>query len=200
VANKHPREKGAIMSTDERMEKMEGQLARIRWVNRCLIACIVLSLAVWFISRTFGPETAWAKSGVKEIRANKFVLEDGKGKSRALLGVDEDGPKLALLDEKGKNRALVVVEKDGPALCLFDEKGQAGVLLSLRDDGPNLGLYDWQGQTRVGLGMGKDGPMERPGLVLCDGKEKTRAVLALVKYGPGLALCDEDGKVIWKAP
>ena len=90
------------MTTDERMEKMEGQLVRVRWFNRCLIACIVLSLGVWFILKTFGLETAWAKSGAKEIRANSFVLEDENGKPRALLGVNKDGTGLLLYDENAK--------------------------------------------------------------------------------------------------
>jgi len=40
------------MSTDERMEKMEGQLACVRWVNRCLKACTVVSLGVRFIEKS----------------------------------------------------------------------------------------------------------------------------------------------------
>jgi hypothetical protein len=43
------------MTTDERMEKMERELVRLRWLNRYLIACIVLSLGVWFVYKSFGP-------------------------------------------------------------------------------------------------------------------------------------------------
>ena len=34
------------MVTEERMEKIEGQLTRVRWFNRCLMACIILGLGV----------------------------------------------------------------------------------------------------------------------------------------------------------
>jgi len=117
VANKHPREKGAIMSTDGRMEKMEGQLARIRWVNRCLIGCIVVSLGVWFISMAFDRRTVWAK---------QFIVEDGNGKVLAALGMRKDkaGPELVLLDENGKVRAVLVVDKDGPRVTLLGADGK----------------------------------------------------------------------------
>ena len=82
------------MTTEERLEKMEGQLARVRWFNRCLIACIALSLLV-------GLPFLVAGYGVKEIRANAFILEDENGNERADLAVHEDGPKLGLLDENG---------------------------------------------------------------------------------------------------
>lgn len=37
------------MSTDERLEKVEGQLARVRWFNRCFVALIVLSLTMCLV-------------------------------------------------------------------------------------------------------------------------------------------------------
>ena len=105
------------MSTDGRMEKMEGQLARIRWVNRCLIGCIVVSLGVWFISMAFDRRTVWAK---------QFIVEDGNGKVLAALGMRKDkaGPELVLLDENGKVRAVLVVDKDGPRVTLLGADGK----------------------------------------------------------------------------
>lgn len=112
------------MTTDERIEKMEGQLARMRWFNRCLIACIVLSFGAWFILKSFGPETVWAQPGVKEIRATCFILLDENGKGRAVLSVLNDVPGLWLYDENGKVRASMAVGKAGPDLRLFDENGK----------------------------------------------------------------------------
>jgi len=141
--------KDTIMSTDERIEKMERQLARMRLFNRCLIACIVLSLGVWFIEKTFTAETAWAGPGVKEIRANRFILEDDEGTVRARLTVDAGGPALSLLDKNGKSRAVLSVDKNGSGLRLRDENSKPLAALSMDKDG------------------------SRPGLVLCDenGKE-----------------------------
>jgi len=95
------------MPTDERMEKMEGQLARVIWFNRCLIACIVLSLGFCFVSKTFGPEAASAQSGVKQVRAKRFVVEDENGNGRGILAVTKEGPTLALFDKNGKSRVLL---------------------------------------------------------------------------------------------
>jgi len=162
------------MTTDERMEKMEGQLVRVRWFNRCLIGCIVLSLGVWFILKTFGPETAWAQSGTKEIRANKFVLEDENGKERASLSVHQDGPRLTLMDDNGKPRVSLLVLKGAPGLMLYDENGQTCAALSVLGRAPGLRLYDESGKPRVQL--------------------------ELVEDKPGLLLKDENGKTIWGTP
>lgn len=98
------------MSTDERMERIEGQLARVRWVNRSLIACIiVLSLGVW------------AKFGAKEVRAVRFVVEDENGNTRIGLVVLKGGPTLGLNDENGNTRALLSVEKDGGLMKVLDK-------------------------------------------------------------------------------
>jgi hypothetical protein len=164
----------AIMSTDEKMKEMEGQLARIRWFNRCLIACIVLSLWVWFISKTFGPEMVWAQSGEKEIRGKRFILEDENGKNRVTLSVTNLGSGLTWPDENGKKRVVLGMVKGVPALMLYDENGEYRAGLLVHKDKPSLTLYDENGEYR--------------------------AVLQVEKNGPTLGLFDENSKVIWHAP
>jgi len=161
------------MTTEERLEQVEGQLARVKWFNRCLIACIVLSLGGWFILKTFDPETASAQSAVREIRANKFVLEDENGKERAALAVDEYGPELLLHDENSKMSARLVVIAEGPALVLREN-----------------------GRTRAQLGMLNGTPQ----LVLLDENGKPRAALSVDKDGPKLGLFEKNGKPIWEVP
>jgi len=109
------------MTTDERLEKVEGQLSRVRWLNRCIIACVVLPLGVWLVCKSFGPKMPWARSGAKVLRANNFILEDEKGQPRAALALLEEGSLLVLCDENAKCRAELKVDKDGPILSLFDE-------------------------------------------------------------------------------
>jgi hypothetical protein len=65
-----------------------------------------------------------AGGAIKEIRAGKFILEDAKGKVRAVLAMTEDAPGLLLSDENGKPRAMLDLTKDWPGLALFDEKGE----------------------------------------------------------------------------
>lgn len=164
------------MTTDERLQKVEGQLARVRWINRCLIASIVLSVGVWFIVKTLTPEMAWAQSAVKEIRANKFVLEDENGKDRASIAMDRGGPGLSLMDENGKTLATMTLGKDGRGLRLMDENS-------------NTRAVFWLSVLA-----------NQPSLVLKDENGKSRAVLTVSKDGPRLELRDENGKPIWSAP
>jgi hypothetical protein len=59
------------------------------------------------------------------VRADKFMLEDERGKPRAILAMYKGGPTLAMLDEKGRFRAILRVRKDGPVeLTLNDLKGR----------------------------------------------------------------------------
>jgi hypothetical protein len=161
------------MTIDERLKKVEGQLARVRWVNRCLIGFIVLSVGAWSVVKTFGPETAWAQSAMKEIRANKFVLEDENGKERAALGVNEYGPELLLHDENSKMSARLLVSAEGPALVLR-ENGKTRAELGVLNDTPQLVLLDENGQPRTALSVDKDGPK--------------------------LGLFEKNGKPIWEVP
>jgi len=216
------------MSTDERMEKMERQLARMRWLNRCLIAYIVLSLGVWFIERTFTAETAWMGSGIKEIRANVFILEDENGEPRAMLCMDKNGPGLDLCDENGTIRAILSMRGlslydendkpraglDGSGLSLWDKNGD--VILSLDKDGPRLVLRDENGKSGAVLAMLKDGPglsleggngkpcamlsVDKDMLMLSLEGENSKAMLSVDKNWSGLSLRDENGTRIWGAP
>ena len=115
------------MTTDERIENLEKGLASARRFNRWLLAAVGLALGVCILAGTFGPTMAAAPGGgaaVKEVRANRFVLEDENGKGRAVLGVDKDGPGLGLFDAAGTPRAMLSVDKDGSGLDLLDAAGK----------------------------------------------------------------------------
>jgi hypothetical protein len=183
------------MSTDERLEKIEGQLARVRWFNRILIAGIVLFLGVWLILKSFGPDTAWAQSGGEEIRAKKFVLEDENGKMRATLAMAENGPMLSLSDENGKIRAALKVADGKPSLSLHDVDGKERASLMVGTLGPYLTLYDENDMLRADLSVGKGSS----NLSLSDENGKERAVIGMFDE-PDLVLFDENGELIWAAP
>ncbi|GAH03644.1 unnamed protein product, partial [marine sediment metagenome] len=82
------------MTTEERLEKLERQLCRanrrIHWLLAAAASCLGVGLVVW----AFMPALAEAQpagTALKEIRANKFILEDEKGKTRATLGMNKIG-------------------------------------------------------------------------------------------------------------
>jgi hypothetical protein len=197
------------------MEKMEKELARLRWFNRCLIGCIVLSLGVCFIWKTLGPETAWAQSRAKEIRASKFILEDPNGKPCATLGyIENKGPALLLLDKNDVVRASLDLTPKGPGLELIDENHNTRVQLHeglmLRDEnetprvvlgilgrqGPQLVLIDQNKRPRAGINALKG----EPRVWLRDQNGKPRAALTVTEDGPNLSLTDENGKTTWSTP
>lgn len=155
------------MTTDERLEKLELELARSRRRFRWLIVgaglCFV-SAAILYAGRTRSGD-----AGVnREFRATSFVLEDASGKPRASLGMDEDGLELRLRYENGNI---------GAALCLHEEK----VVLNLADHNE---------KPRAVLGLTKNMPI----LCLYDEKEEPRATVAVLGDGPHLVLRDEKGQ------
>jgi hypothetical protein len=204
------------MTTDERIENLEKGLASARRLNRWLLAAVGLALGVWILAGTFGPTMAAAPAGgaaVKEIRANRFVVEDANGKPRASLEVFNDNPRLALYDESDKPLASLCANKDGGLLSLGGKAiaalntGKTGAALMLMDMNGKLknvmlgaafglSLADENGKRRVSLSTDKDGPK----LVLEDENGQGRVGLGAPKDGPALLLADEKGKVIWHAP
>jgi len=124
------------MSTDGRMAKMEGQLARIRWFNRCLIACIVLSLGVWFIEESGAePPTFKFTGGEMDLQALLDKAPEG-----AVVVCEQAEPLVvartititkrmtlrglkARLPEKLGNTPLMVVEAKGVRLSDLEMHG-----------------------------------------------------------------------------
>ena len=198
------------MTTDERLEKVEGQLARVRWFNRFLIACTVLSLGVWFIWKSFGPETARAQSVTRVVRANRFVLEDDNGKMRGELSMGTPGPVLMLLAENRAPSIVLSVTREGQSLMLTDKNGR-GASLSVSDGRPSLMLRDENGKTGVDLIASQaqremvmyeggraqvvlNATNDSANLFMYDENRRNRAGLAVDKDGPRLVLMDENGK------
>ena len=128
------------MTIEERLEKLEQELARAKRRNRHLLvfALVAAGVAVLAAAWIGTPGKVLAENGAKApnvVRANGFILEDADGKSRATLVASKDGPALRLFDENGKVRATLTALKDGPGLCLFDENGKFRATLgALKDD------------------------------------------------------------------
>jgi hypothetical protein len=165
------------MTTEERLEKVERELAQAKRRARRLViaalACIGVLVVAWagVLQATAQREAHVAP----KVVARSFVLVDENGKTRAVLAGVKDGPALGLYDENGKTRAWLDVGEDGPGLTLYDENGKGRAMLAVGKDGPGLlGLYDENG--------------------------KPSAVLDVGKHGPGLVLFDKERKIVFRAP
>ena len=182
------------MTTDERLDKLEKELARAKRRNRRLLAALGLAAGafalVWIVAGTANRAEAQGSGVPTAIRANAFVLVDENGKMRARLSVNKNGVALALLNRNGIPGAALTVVKGAPGLTLYDENAKGGAVLAVGKDGPGLTLFDENGKADATLAVLKG----EPGLSLLDEKGKDRAVLAVGKDGPGLALFDENGK------
>jgi hypothetical protein len=214
-----------IMTTEERLEKMECELTAAKRRNRWLVAGMALAVGAfalaWTFTRTANTAQAQGAAGeaaAKEVRATQFVLVDENGKTRAEMGtVKVGGSGLILYDENGTVRATLGADKDGSRLTLFDENGKTRAVLGADKDAPRLIMFDETGTYRAVLIAFKDAPRlalfgergyddprvtlialkDGSYLALSDEKGKTRAVLS---GSPNLTLFDPDGKALFKAP
>jgi hypothetical protein len=139
------------MTIEEHLEDLERELGRVKRRNRWLLGAIFLVAGVLIAPRVFettairaqaqGAETA------KQVRARSFILEDEKGKLRAVLAVTKDGPGLSLSDENGIYRAVLTLLKSGPSLSLSDENGKRRAEMTVLKEGPSLVLLNKNGKV-----------------------------------------------------
>jgi len=145
------------MTTEERLAKVERELVeakaqaiRAKRRSRWLLAALGLGLGVlafvWASAASVPRAEAQGAVGERMVRANMFILEDGNGKGRAILGMDEDGPMLSLRDVASKTSALLSVSPGGTLLLLTDANGKKRVSLGVTKDGPGLILFDAAGK------------------------------------------------------
>jgi hypothetical protein len=88
-----------IMTIEERVEKVEMELARAKRRNHLLLAGVLLAFVLLAAAMTAG--TAGREDIVK---VRQFTVVDKNGEVRALLAVVKDGPWLRLYDENGNVR------------------------------------------------------------------------------------------------
>ena len=145
-----------------------------------------------------------------------------QGAVRAMLTFSplrSDGPGLVLVDEEGNPRVWLAANKHGPRRCLIDEEGNPRAWLNALKNEPGLRLCDEEGKTYAWLTVTEDMPGKKSQRLCLGGRylppEKRRredgtdgfvwlrarvdggdphALLAALKDGLKLRLCDEEGK------
>ncbi len=108
------------------------------------------------------------------VEAQRFVVRDGRGKPRAILGTFGEVAALNLYDKDGRARAVL----------------QAGA-----DGGSRLMFHDREGKSRAVMYVGPDGAA-MVGFFGAD--EKARAQLTVAADGDAsVGFFDRDGNPVW---
>lgn len=152
----------------ERLNKLERQNRRLR------AGVLAMALAVSAVFLTASLPLPWT---VRTVRAQKFVLVDAGGKTRAVLTSGKNGnPSFSLYDAKERPRATLALK----SFRLFDANGKVRVTLSSSGEwwfAPHLILSGDKGTSRLGLyGPGGDAGSE---IDLSDASGVERASLSL---------------------
>ncbi len=184
-------------------ESMEFKLKTWKYINYFSFVIGLVLLLVFAIVGIFNSnkrfEANVANPAVKEVRVHRFIIEDDKGRTRAMLGVFKDGSELQLSDENCNPRVVLIASKDESELQL-QANGKMHAWLHASNSGSLLHLHDENGDYRIGLDVFKDSPK----LYLCDktmiSSGKPRVKLDTGEDGPMLQLFDTNGRTLWKAP
>ena len=198
------------------METLARRLDRVERENRRMKQAGMVALAVIAAVVLMGQATTSKVAEV--IEAEKFVLRDKSGKTRAFLGVGDEGT--VVLDLNDQDEKIVVnlaVTAKGDAVLSFVKNDEVHVgltfndatrlssLILLDDDGkesvmivsggvdnaPTLSLAYKNGGSGITLGFLPD----VPSLAIYDRKGKNRVKLSLgFDESPTVSIIDKDGK------
>jgi hypothetical protein len=129
------------------------------------------------------------------VATGELRLTDETGRTRLLLTLVRDKPRLFMLDSDGEYRLEMGLGESGePHVWLRDADGAAKVQMALTGKGlPSFTLADQQGRDRAVLALSQSG---EPTLILRDPKGKDRVALWRDAKGEGLALADDKGKAL----
>lgn len=173
------------------MEVMAQELDRLAWENRQWKSIGVAGLAIIAIGLLMGQ--AMPGKETKIVEAEKIVLKDPEGKTRAIWGPSqEEGYSLAFYDANGRGRLVLGVDETGPNLGFMDAGETPRIILTMTLKGyPALSLLDTNRKARAELVIGAEGPY----LGLYDGShKKVRAKLALSAKDPLFMFTGLNGK------
>ena len=163
----------------EPLEKLERQ-------NRRLKRAGLLALTAVGALLLMGQATPKSRT----IEAEKFVLKDSAGKTRAVLSMILDEPGLAIYDEKGIKRADLFVTPNGPGLALYNEAGTLQTALTAYKGVNGLLSYNHDGTPSTVLGEEETGAALR----LFDADGKPHIELSTTDQAPQMSFRDAAGK------
>ena len=158
-----------------RIEALERQNRRLKQ----FAASVLLFLATFAVMGVSGPS--------RTIEAQRFVLTDSVGRTRAVLGLEKGSPTLILYTDKGKPGVQLVEygsENPVPALKMLNANGES--LADLHPGGLYIGASSSQ-NVALTLGIW-------PSLTMTDGASSVSlSIRGVSGHGPSLTLVDAQG-------
>jgi len=161
--------------------------------NACLA---VLALAAGFLGGLAGSHLTAAPARADNqavLSAGELRLVDDGGRTRLLLTLVRDKPRLFMLDEAGEYRLEIGLGEAGePHIWLRDKEGAAKIQAALNAQGrPAFRLVDQRGRERAALGLSAAG---HPTMIFRDDQGRDRLALWRDQKESGLALALGQGR------
>jgi hypothetical protein len=177
-----------------RLAQIEAQTRRLRRLGVYLLVGVAAILGVACSIVLVAARHGMPGLVAQVTESQKYLLRDGQGQIRAVLGTNGEGiAQLELKDVGGRTRLRFSVLPDGASGVAFvDSAGHSRLVMGLlSDETSTLVLADRRGKTRTVLGLGADGAST---LVFADGSGTTRAGLGVDGRGLGtFTLSDRTG-------
>ena len=129
-----------------RLKRLELQQRRMKQTG---LLILILTGAVFWMGQ--------AKT-TRPVEATKFILKNAKGKKRAELGVQLDGPALVIYDDKEKPSLSVGILEDGPGLVFWNSEEKQVASFTNTGTGPVVTLSDAAGIRRLNMSVSDRGP------------------------------------------
>jgi hypothetical protein len=177
---------------DRRLEALESQRDRVRWVARLTGAGFVVTLlALLVVLRAVkGGDGALAAGS---LYTQEVVLRDVDGVTRGRLGMDPDGRvQFSLSDRDGRGRIRLTVLADGsPGMTISDADARPRAVLGYLPDGTtSLVFADAQGMSRAVVGLEPDGSTHA---LFADRAGRIRTLVGVGADGvPAVSLLEEE--------
>jgi hypothetical protein len=183
------RELGAVLG--RRIDDLERENQRLKRNGTLVMglgALMLLITSLMLISMRMG------SAGVADVvEANRFVLRDGDGHIRAIIGVNQDNSsRVVLQDRDGRERLRLSLLADGsPGVSFADREGKSRLVLGLLpDETATLVFADRWGKSRAVLGLSPD---ESSTLVFADRNGETRVGVGVESDGSaGMTLFERE--------
>jgi hypothetical protein len=162
-----------------------------------LAATVLISALAGFLGAAF----FWYLTSASEAKAQapsilttgELRLTDDGGRTRLLLTIMRNKPRLFMLDSNGEYRLEMGLGETGePHIWLRDKDGAAKVQVALTGKGlPSFALADQKGRERAVMALSQNG---EPTFIMRDPEGRDRVALWRDGKGEGLALADKNGQ------